>query len=607
MNAEMAKWFNEEVTVTDRVSFSMRTRVKQARKNYWGVFDTPREPSGREKMWYPLTQWMTDMFIRNSDVDTKDIEFKSKRSGSFGNAQIAKQVVRHFLYKLGFGAILNDFIRRLVTDGTAVNKTIPAATGSDIIDSKNVDLLNFVIDPTAENIQKAPSVIELVEMDIDEYMSHTQWKGKEKLLALIPDNPKFVPKVRVKVRWGKMQENLLDDGDKNSKEWVESLLITSELKGETNGGYSTISETVTTATGSDNAQVVNQLVKSPFDRRPYEEGWFIKVQGRWHGLGVPEIVFDNQQLGNENWNIRFNNARILKNGLFKARIGSGITQQALSSVTDGGVLQVKRMDDLEQMNIQDFRASSYEDEDRINQASQRALGASPQAGGEPLPASTPATIGVLNQQNAATSFETVIENINDAVERIMQYHWLPIIFDSIDSNEIYRISGDKSEIEFLTDKYAERQADKAIIKSIIGGGAVPTPEAQEMLKGAIKQQFNKFGKDRFIKNIREEVLSEDYDIQVVVGNEKFNKAEVIGQLRQLLVELSQIPGTNLKVDELAKEIMDFMGVGGERFFEEREPNQEQQPASITRRAQEQPVDRTVAQQTERQPGGLVSR
>ena len=82
---------------------------------------------------------------------------------------------------------------------------------------------------------------------------------------------------------------------------------------------------------------------------------------------------------------------------------------------------------------------------------------------------------------------------------------------------------------------------------------------------------------------------------------------MIGQLRQLLVELSQIPGTNLKVEELAKEIMDFMGVGGERFFEERAPQQLNAPANVTRRAQEQPVDRTVAQQQERQPGALLSR
>ena len=157
MNAEMSKWFNGEVTVTDKVSFSMRTRIKQSRKNYWGAFDKPREPSGREKMWYPLTQWFTDMFYRNTNRGTKDIDFFAKRSGAYGSAQIAKHLARHYFYKENFDHIIDDLRFRCAIDGTAVNKTIPGATGSQLIDSQNVDLLNFVIDPNAESIQKAPS------------------------------------------------------------------------------------------------------------------------------------------------------------------------------------------------------------------------------------------------------------------------------------------------------------------------------------------------------------------------------------------------------------------------------------------------------------------
>ena len=336
--------------------------------------------------------------------------------------------------------------------------------------------------------------------------------------------------------------------------------------------------------------------------------WFIKIPGRWYGMGVPEMIFDNQQLANENWNIRFNNARLLKNGLFKIRIGSGITQQMLASLTDGGALPVKRMDDIEQLNIQDYRASSYEDEDRINQISQRVLGATPQAGGEPLPASTPATIGVINQQNAATSFESIEENLDNAIERIVKYHWLPIILKDITAEKVYRITGDRKDIEFLTDKYAERQADIAIIKSIAKTGNVPGPEAKEMLKAAIKQKYNTFGKDRFLKNVKKDLLTEEFDILVNVGNSKFNKAEMIQQLRGFLVEASQIPGVNINAEEIAKEIADFMGIGGERFFESR-PQPELLPDAPrrVRKAQETPQDRTRNQQVERGPTELLSR
>jgi DNA gyrase/topoisomerase IV subunit A len=184
--------------------------------------------------------------------------------------------------------------------------------------------------------------------------------------------------------------------------------------------------------------------------------------------------------------------------------------------------------------------------------------------------------------------------------------------ENISAEEIYRITGDRTEIEFITDKYAEREADKAIIKHAVKTGKVISEEEKEIMKSAIKQRYSKFGKDRFIKNVKDDIFSEEYDIQVTVGNSKFDKAEMVAQLRQFLVETSQMEGVNIKSEEVAKEIAELIGIGGERFFDDRAPVENALPQGAptggpVTKAQERPIDRTLKQQTEREPGTLLSR
>lgn len=155
----------------------------------------------------------------------------------------------------------------------------------------------------------------------------------------------------------------------------------------------------------------------------------------------------------------------------------------LSRLSDGGVIPVKRMDDLQQLSVQDFRASSYEDEDRLFLQAQRSTGAFQFPGsGEPLPASTPATIGILQQQNAATSFDAVQENIGIAVSEMIEKRWMPIIFDNLSLDEVYRITGDKDEVKMILEEWAQYQADRVIIQSILKIKRIPTAGEQQILK-----------------------------------------------------------------------------------------------------------------------------
>ncbi len=285
IKSEFDAWKTGEIQVTDKVSFSMRERIKQTRKNYWGVFDVQKDPADNEKKWTHLTFQFTEMFVKNIDIDTKDINTKARKPEDYGMAAVARFVVRYFLDKLGWGEILNDLLRRVVIDGTVVHKILEG-TGDEIIQSDNVDLLNFFIDPHAKSIRKTNAVIERHIMDIDDFKT-MKWDNKDCVMGREDIKTYFdldkkvkggkVPQVDIYERWGKIPKYLLTGKEEDKNKWIQGIIICSGM--------------------DNNNIVIHKLMKNPKkdQTKPYEEGWFIRVPGRWYGVGIPELLFETQE------------------------------------------------------------------------------------------------------------------------------------------------------------------------------------------------------------------------------------------------------------------------------------------------------------------------
>src|SRR6185503_15191188 len=76
---ERQRWETATAFITEKIAFKMRSLIRILRKNYWGVFDQPIDPTTNlEKVWYPLTFINTEAVVKNIDLDTKDITFRSK-------------------------------------------------------------------------------------------------------------------------------------------------------------------------------------------------------------------------------------------------------------------------------------------------------------------------------------------------------------------------------------------------------------------------------------------------------------------------------------------------------------------------------------------------
>ena len=76
---------------------------------------------------------------------------------------------------------------------------------------------------------------------------------------------------------------------------------------------------------------------------------------------------------------------------------------------------------------------------------------------------------------------------------------------------------------------------------------------------------SKTGKTRYLSSLKDILRGWKYEVEVFITGESFNKAVVVGQLNDLLLNYSKLPGINIDIDAVFKEILDLMGLGGARF------------------------------------------
>ena len=335
------------VYITDEVSFNMRKMIRKYRKNYYGVFEEPIDPTTKiEKIWPHLTQSLVEAVVKNIDLDTKDINIVALKKSAIPLSSIIRQIERDFLKDIGFGEKLDQLERVLAINGTAIWKTYKEYNnykGKTELCTKPVDLLNFYIDPTAESIKDSVFsgglVVERAILSQEQIQKMESWKDTKDV---------------------SYQDNL-HPTDRNLTQDVGRL---KGIEVYEVWGYIPVSETekkfmhvvISNLLAGAKIHLAEEV-----DYCPYEEAWYRRATGRWYGIGIPEMVMGLQEWLNTVVNIRINRSRFAQLGLFKMRRGSGITPDMLTEYVSGGVIPVNNMDDIEQFVMQEASQASYND------------------------------------------------------------------------------------------------------------------------------------------------------------------------------------------------------------------------------------------------------
>lgn len=524
---EITAWRNATCYVTDKVAFNMREVIKKCRKNYYGVFDNPKDSqTGKDKIFVPDTEYAVETTVKNMDRDQGNYGLKSTKPGKNRLSLFLTKLLQNNLTKQRFEMMLDDIIRSLAIDGTVVVKVQEDPKTKKAVINK-VDLLNFYIDPLAKSIKETPAVIERVLMTRGEVNRQVEWINKSEI-AFEKDvqredndaqnnssgNTAFA---EVYIREGLISKELIT-GKKSDKD--EEVLAEIIVSGEC-GKFKVHS-----------IQGVKQ--------KSYEEAWLTRVPGRWYGRGQAEKVMMLQQYHNMIVNIRLTRATVSQLGLWKVKRNSGITPQMLSRLAVNGAVKVRNMDDIEQLVMQEASAASYKDEDVALTWVQRITNAFEVVTGEALPATQTATTTSVQSRAAMSSFVLMRKELDDFVKRLIGDHLLKILQKNIKRGDVQRISLDGEDLRAFDNQVAE------IIAVNMDGDF-------ESNKQQVLASLQLDGNNRYIE-IDEDIDLTEHDVDVITRNAKMDESIIVADLINMLRVTPQY------AEQIAPQILDVLGL-----------------------------------------------
>jgi hypothetical protein len=549
---ERDSWDEATCFVTDKVAFKMRNLIRQIRRNYWGIFEEPNDPNtGRKKIWMPLTEVMVENVVKNIDLDTKDINIGTDDPELVGNAFLIRSAIKNALdsfsdQETSFGEEIDMLSRNLAIDGTAVWKTMEVKSGGKYgVQVRPVDLLNIYVDPTTPSLQSAYRVTERAIMLGDELKAMDGWMNTDVDTYYVNRNDyvysstvdKGIKGRDVWEMWGKIPKYLITGNKKNTEE-IDGHIVCSGLE----------------QSGEETIHLIEENTK---EQKPYEEAWYSRIQGRWYGRGIAERLLMIQLYLNIIVNIRINRSYVSQLGLFKIKKGAGVTPQMLTRLPVNGAVVLDRMEDLEQLVMQEASQASYNDETNIFNWAERLTSAFEVATGERLPSSTPATSAVLQERASQSMFVMIKEQIGMFLDRWLSRHYIPTILKNLKKGDIIKIINDPDILQEINEKVANYLVHEKLAETIEQRQFVNPLEVMAE-RDRVLARLNTQA-EQYVKLIDKLDFS-DYKVKTDITNEKIDKGVLI---QNLISTLQLAPEYR---DIVLRELFDKMGLNAYAFY-----------------------------------------
>lgn len=579
ISSEIEHWWRGDVWITDKVNFQMREIVEKSRKNYLQIYESPSDPvTGRRKMFVPFTEYTVETVVKNIDIDTKDIEVKSKNMSGYKMAFVLGKVLRYYLEKLQFGKKVNEMLRNVSIDGTAFFKIWK---DDDKVMISNVDRLNMIYDPTVQTLDESSGIIERNILTKEQFDTYEEWDNKQfvegdtnmskiGIWDLINKQRTEIPYVQVYERYGLVPKFVLTGSEKDRKEYVYALIVASG--------------------DGKNARVVHKIKE--VDGHPYQDFKFKHVNNRMDGRGIAEMTFSIQAYINEVVNTRLNVSRISQQKLWKVK--GNITPQQMKRLWSFNAIKLDANDDVEMIDTGTVDNSTYTDEANANTWGQRVTQTQFE---DVVQDDRPATNALIQERGSNKSYNLVMEGISLALEKMLKEKLIPLIKKTITPGELIRITGDPVELAKLHEDLVKHVVYKEIAKVKKQKGYYGIPEyeiteegemkkddkgnliqrkdenkepvvrpitTQEDLQAEVQATIDRMkeqGKESWI-GVSKEMFDTDFDVQVSIGDEQINK----GLIAQNLVRVMQMMAQNgLPIKNELREFFDVLGMDGERM------------------------------------------
>jgi len=594
-----ANYYQTDLQLTESTSFNISEIIEDNINQFNGQFEDPLYPDGMEKTHFKLGWRLFFAALRHTDIDTKNTFVESLNQPSTDLVPLVRGALKAYFKHNDYDSKINTLRQPLIWMGHLMSKEVRG-------ESIEVNLQNIIRPHHIMDLQKS-GLIEETFLTWDEMLENKKawsdnWTAIEDLHAKMIKEQQVLFKVYEWWTWddfGKKytrgcikyldNEMMRPSKTQDAADWdphveLERFASPHTRKVRSNSKLKRLRKAGLIAKGSDEEPIF-----------PYVEERLIPINGRWLGLGFMELTRGMEEITNETMNTLRRNQQLRHKSIVVHKQssegeGTSLTQDFLSNIDMGAVLDIENDEELQRLVIESITQEVLLSVDKLFEIARQITGISAAGTGEEIPASTTATIGIVNQKEGKTTYDLINEQQSLFFKRIFEMFKMKQIIEDITAENCTKIMGDTQDLMDAEEVFIDYLAKNKIAKQIDTGVAssqifkimdlqqVPIDKAQDILleqvKMAIQMERQKEGDSRFaqlgFKAMKKWLLDElDWLVEFHIGNESFDKQTEINNL----VALYQSPLYEGSRAKLRERVMELMGLTGSRYDKTEEEKQ----------------------------------
>lgn len=533
---EQQEFMYNYISVVQGYSFNQYLTIKRIHLYLNSKYENTDLYLGRDKLFFNVVIPPCEVAMRMLNLDTKQIKLLPLNPKSQFSTYLLEKELKQWLKSSKMGQILNKIAEEAPRYGTVVlEKT---KDGAEVI-----DLRRLILDPTVETIGKSRWITTIHYMTESELRA-SGWNNVETAIERFSDPNaqstyedrsgninlmKSTGYIKVHKRYGEVPTWWVDDkakaGTPEGDKLVKSMFIVA--------GADILYKNAENGKPTGEAGVT--LFKSVWRKEwPFKDFHYMKVKGRWLGMGIVEMLFDVQTRINELKNQKRVSMEISSMHLFQ-----GPQSMVRNIYTDlqSGDYMVKKdgSDGITPIANEERNLPAFKDEEESYKAQVDSLSFAYEAVRGDV--DTQATLG---QTQIAVSQGTTVyafkkENFGLFLQDFFNELVMPQLLSDLTPEHIMRFTGSMQELQKLDQAAAEVYANDHV-KSLILKGKMVTLEDQQALVQKATTEYQKLGENRFLKLKENFYKDVGFEFDFIITNEQADPTKLAASIGTLLAE-----------------------------------------------------------------------
>lgn len=498
INQEIQDFQSKQIHIVPGLSFNQYDTINQIYFYHNSQYISGAiDDEGEKKYFYNINRNPCKVFSKAIDFDTKNIRLLTAGGQDGSKTWFMERDLKYWMRDKQFGKTLNRLFKELPVYGTVVLKVVDGTP-------EFVDLRNFIVEQTADNLQLANYVTEIhkyTPTDFREAAKGMNWKQSDidEVISLYYDMDD-TSHIRLYERYGDVKDENTGEHTYRRTFWADVGVDEYNQMGDL------ISNHPGVELGSDEWT----------ERLPYWEFHADKTPGRWLGIGVVEELFEPQIAQNQNTNLQNKSSFWAALRIFQTRDGA-VNRNLMTDVRNGEIMNVES--EITPINMDDRNLAFFNQQDQKWMRNRDELTFSYDVvQGERLPAGTPLGSAQLASAQTLSYFEQIQESVAMDVKEMLYEAIIPYFQKSNTSEHTIRLVG--KDLADYIDMHKKDLVNKEVIRQAIKGNFVDAEgkkviEIGVMAEAKQNKEFQLTIPKDFYKNVK-------YDVDIDITGESID-------------------------------------------------------------------------------------